>query len=65
MKTITVTIDQVGRPKIEANGFAGCGCTDATRPIENAFSTNPADKVVDVKPEMHQGGEMEHHLYQQ
>jgi hypothetical protein len=37
MKKIKVTIDKNGIPRIEAEGFAGVGCKDATRPIEDAF----------------------------
>lgn len=50
MKTITVTIPQMGAPKVEADGFDGEGCAEATKPIEQALSKGA---VVDVtyKPE--------------
>lgn len=37
-KKIKVTIDALGNPKVEAEGFLGQGCTQATAPIENALS---------------------------
>lgn len=37
-KTITVTIDPLGRPKIEAHGFQGQGCEAATQAIEKALA---------------------------
>jgi hypothetical protein len=55
MKQIIVTIDKVGRPKVEAVGFAGCGCTEATKGIIGALSSNakPNDVSVVEKPEIH------------
>jgi hypothetical protein len=55
-KKIKVKISKLGKPVIEAIGFAGCGCTEATKPIEDAFG---GDKVRIDKPEMHQIGEVE------
>jgi hypothetical protein len=37
-KQIKVTIDQLGNPKIEAIGFQGQGCEQATKNIEDAFT---------------------------
>lgn len=53
-KTITVSFDKCGRPKIEAEGFAGCGCTEATQPIVDALSFPEDDPQVIVKPEMYE-----------
>lgn len=38
MKKINVTIDQLGNPKIEAEGFAGIGCEAATAPLERVLA---------------------------
>ena len=55
MKQIVITIDKVGRAKVEAQGFAGCGCTEATKGIISALSSNAKPNEVSVveKPEMH------------
>jgi len=53
MKKVKVTIDQMGNPVIEAVGFNGCGCTDATKSIENALG-GPVDRT--MKPEYNAGG---------
>lgn len=37
-KKVIVTIDQMGNSKVEAEGFKGKGCTDATAAIEQALS---------------------------
>jgi len=50
-KTITVTIDKVGRPTVEANGFVGTGCKAATAALEAAFAGGQMD--VTEKPEMY------------
>lgn len=48
MKKITVTIDKLGMPVIEAHGFDGCGCTEATKPLEEALSASgePAERIM-------------------
>ena len=50
MKSIRITIDQLGRPKVEAIGFYGHGCQDATKGIIDKLS---GGKGIDVnfKPE--------------
>jgi hypothetical protein len=50
-KTIEITIAADGTPSIEAVGFLGTGCKQATAPYEDAMGT-----VVDRKdkPEMRQ-----------
>lgn len=50
MKQIKITIDAVGRPTIEADGFAGVGCKDATKPIEDIF--RGAAMQTEDKPEI-------------
>ena len=36
-RKIKVTIDALGKPVVEASGYAGCGCTEATKGIEQAL----------------------------
>ena len=38
-RKIIVTIPQFGAPKVEAIGFDGQGCTDATSAIEKALNS--------------------------
>ena len=49
-KQIKITITPMGDPTVEAIGFAGVGCADATAAIEGALS---GGKVADrsYKPE--------------
>ena len=51
MKIITVTVDKVGRPTIEAEGFQGQDCKAATKGIEEAFKGG--EMKVEDKPEIH------------
>ena len=51
MGKIIVTIDPVGRPKWEAEGFVGQSCKDATKCLEDAFMG--ADMDTDDKPEIY------------
>ena len=52
-KKIHVKIDAMGTPTIEAEGFNGMGCTDATAPIERALSGGgPMERT--YKPEWSQ-----------
>lgn len=37
-KEIEIKIDQLGRPTIEAIGYKGVGCTDATAALEKALN---------------------------
>lgn len=39
-RKIRLVIDQVGKARVEAEGFAGQGCVDATRAIERALAGN-------------------------
>lgn len=49
-KRIHVTIPQFGAPVVEAVGFNGEGCTDATSAIERALTT-AGSASVEFKPE--------------
>jgi len=44
MKTITIEIDAEGNVKVEAHGYKGTGCKDATKAIEAALGTVTEDK---------------------
>ena len=52
MSKIKITIDQIGRPKIEAEGFVGGACLIAARPIVGAFESGENVKI-DELPEMY------------
>lgn len=51
MKTIKITIDPVGKPTVEANGFVGTECASKTKPIEDALKKGSDDVVTEHKPE--------------
>ena len=53
MKKIAITIDPMGNPKIEAQGFVGASCDAATKPIEDALSGGKGGDT-SYKPEYHQ-----------
>jgi len=50
MKTITIHISPIGDVDIEADGFNGVGCKDATKGYEEEFG---GDTVSTPKPELH------------
>jgi hypothetical protein len=51
---IKITVDKLGRPKIEAIGFTGGACVTATKPILDALSDERNSKVlIEDKPEMY------------
>lgn len=50
-KRIKVTIDQLGKPKVEAIGFNGQGCAAATKSIEEALASNGGATSREFKPE--------------
>lgn len=55
-KQIKVTIDKVGRPKIEAIGFIGGSCKTATEGLERMFTAGNAKEgsvVVEEKEELY------------
>lgn len=49
-KKIIVTIPQFGSPKVEAVGFNGEGCTEATAAIEKALNS-AGSETREYKPE--------------
>lgn len=51
MKKITVTISPLGLPTIEAHGFAGQGCGQATAGLEKALSEGKGGYSREYKPE--------------
>jgi hypothetical protein len=51
-KKIIVKIDKAGRPTIEAQGFTGSSCQQATKPLEDAFRGAKSDTT--LKDEFHQ-----------
>lgn len=50
-KNIVIDISPAGTVKIEANGFNGCGCTEATEQIELVLGGGT--KKTTPKPEMY------------
>lgn len=56
-KKIKVTIDQMGNPKVEAEGFAGVGCEAATAPIEKALASAGATATREMKSEYYSSEE--------
>lgn len=59
MKTIKITVSPLGKPSVEAVGFNGVGCTEATANIEKALagSNEPTTRV--MKPEYYETEEVE------
>lgn len=53
-RKVSLVIDQLGRTKIEAHGFAGVGCEAATAPLEKALSGGNGVDVREFKPERYQ-----------
>jgi hypothetical protein len=51
VKTIEITIDESGKTTVEAQGFTGSSCTDATKAIEQALGAVSHDTK---KPEYYQ-----------
>lgn len=45
-KKIIVKIDSLGSPTVEAEGFYGVGCVDATKNIEDALTSNPSTNSI-------------------
>lgn len=55
-RSIEITIDPLGNSKVEAVGFKGVGCEDATKAIEVAL-TGPGGAVTrQFKPERNMSG---------
>ena len=51
---IVIDISPAGNAKIEAKGFSGCGCTDATKEIELVLGGGAVKK--EKKPEFYAPG---------
>lgn len=58
-RSIKITINPIGKPTVEAIGFNGVGCADATAPIERALSGGQIDFTRELKPEWNNEGEVE------
>jgi hypothetical protein len=58
-KQIKVTIDALGNPKVEAIGFTGSECGDATAPIERVLAGGEGGVTRVIKDEWFQYGEEE------
>lgn len=63
-RKIKVTIDRLGNPTIEAEGFIGIGCKEATASLEGKFQGRDAQLDVIEKPEIHMQTPEEEILYQ-
>ena len=61
MKEIIVTVDKEGKAEVEAMGFKGSGCKDATKAIEKALGLLTKDTV---KPEFYEKATVQDRLNQ-
>lgn len=50
-KQISIKIDPMGNPVVEALGFSGSSCEAATKPIEDALGGGAVKKDMSMKPE--------------
>lgn len=64
-RKITIKIDRLGRPTVEAHNFNGVGCTDATRAIESALAGSGQEPARVYKPEWANDAEQEQGVHQQ
>jgi hypothetical protein len=53
-KKIKITIDPLGKPVVEAVGFHGVGCAEATSNIEKALAGSNVPTTRVIKPEWHE-----------
>lgn len=53
-KIIKISVSPIGKPKIEAVGFHGVGCTDATAAIEAALAGSDAPVKREFKTEWYE-----------
>ena len=60
MKNLVINIKPDGSTVVEANGFAGVGCKDASRAFEMALAGPGGDTETKPKPEFYgmQGGSL-------
>jgi NifU-like protein involved in Fe-S cluster formation len=63
-KKIEVVIDPMGNAKVEAFGFQGQGCTDATKAIETALAGGAGQVTREMKPEWHETDDANRQLEQ-
>jgi len=64
-KNVVITIDEIGNPTFEANGFKGQGCTEATAALEKALQSGPGGVTREYKPEWTaQGGNTQEKIKQ-
>jgi hypothetical protein len=61
-RKIKVIIDPLGNPKVEAIGFQGMGCQEATRGIEQALGGDLDNRV--LKPEAYNEGDENQQVHQ-
>ncbi len=54
MKQIKITIDTMGATSVDALGFSGQKCADATKAIEVALASGAGDMTQVMKPEWHE-----------
>jgi hypothetical protein len=53
-KTIKISISPIGKPTVEAVGFNGVGCQDATKAIETALAGSDAPVTRVLKTEWYE-----------
>jgi hypothetical protein len=61
MKTIEITVGPKGETRVETKGFAGPGCREASRFVEQALGQKTAETLT---AEFHQGQEARQDLKQ-
>jgi hypothetical protein len=61
MKTIEITVDSKGQTRVETKGFAGPGCREASRFVEQALGTKTAETLT---AEFHEGQDARQDLKQ-
>ena len=63
-KQIKITIDQLGKPQVEAIGFNGVGCKNATEVIERALASGDGGITTQYKEEWNATESAEIHIEQ-
>lgn len=58
-RKIKITIDPMGNPKVEAEGFVGTSCEAATAAIESALAGKATGADRTYKPEYSQSADVE------
>lgn len=63
MKTLKITIDRTGtHVQMEADGFTGSSCRDATGPYLQKLGVRPEDVHEELRPEFQQETAVEQNL---